>query len=105
MEVEKHAGIWPAITPGLCDCTSDSPWCPPCLPARVRSPSGSRATTGGKITFDAGPSWSASSTAGPIQLTFTATGARQIYHDAKEHGNSGRIRLTATATLTVNAAP
>jgi hypothetical protein len=39
--------------------------------------------------------------AGRFSLLFTATSAGQIYHEAKEQGKSGRLRLVATATLTV----
>lgn len=41
---------------------------------------------------------------GRLSLTFTATSAGQVYHEAKERGNNGRLRLRATGTLTVNPA-
>jgi hypothetical protein len=37
---------------------------------------------------------------GRFSLAFTATSAGQIYHEAKEQGNSGRLRLRATGMLT-----
>jgi hypothetical protein len=40
---------------------------------------------------------------GRFSLLFTATSAGQIYHEAKERGTSGRLRLRATATLTVTS--
>jgi hypothetical protein len=42
---------------------------------------------------------------GNFAATFTATGSGQILHEAKEQGNNGRVRLMASATLTVNPAP
>ena len=41
---------------------------------------------------------------GRFSLTFTATSAGQVLHEAKERGNNGRLRLRATATLTVSPA-
>jgi len=38
---------------------------------------------------------------GNFSLLFTATSAGQVYHEAKEQAKSGRLRLMATATLTV----
>ena len=40
---------------------------------------------------------------GRFRLAFKATSAGQIYHEAKEQGNSGRLRLQATGMLTVYA--
>jgi hypothetical protein len=37
---------------------------------------------------------------GRFSLAFTASSAGSIYHEAKERGNNGRLRLRATATLT-----
>ena len=42
---------------------------------------------------------------GTFSLLFTATSAGQVYHEAKQEGNNGRLRLMTTATLTVNPAP
>jgi hypothetical protein len=42
---------------------------------------------------------------GNISLPFTATRTGSIYHEAKEQGNNGRLRLVTSATLTVTAAP
>lgn len=39
---------------------------------------------------------------GNVSLTFTATSAGQIYHEAKQLGNNDRFRLMAGATLTVS---
>jgi hypothetical protein len=41
--------------------------------------------------------------AGKFSLLFTATSAGQIYHEAKQQGNGGRLRLMTTATLTVTS--
>jgi hypothetical protein len=41
---------------------------------------------------------------GNISVTFTATSSGQIYHEAKEQGKNGRLRLAAYGTLTVNPA-
>lgn len=38
--------------------------------------------------------------AGRFSLAFTATSPGQVVHEAKERGNSGRLRVRATATLT-----
>ena len=38
---------------------------------------------------------------GRISLSFTATSPGQVYHEAKQQGANGRLRLLATATLTV----
>ena len=43
--------------------------------------------------------------AGNFSLAFTATSPGQVVHEAKERGNSGRLRVRATATLTAYAAP
>jgi hypothetical protein len=43
--------------------------------------------------------------AGRFSLTFRATSAGNVLHEAKERGNNGRLRLQATATLTAYAAP
>ena len=40
---------------------------------------------------------------GRISLSFTATSPGSVYHEAKQQGNNGRLRLVATATLTVSA--
>ena len=40
---------------------------------------------------------------GRFSLAFEATSAGQIYHEAKEQGNSGRLRLRATGMLTASA--
>lgn len=40
---------------------------------------------------------------GRFSLAFKATSAGQIYHEAKEQGNSGRLRLRATGMLTASA--
>ena len=40
---------------------------------------------------------------GRISLSFTATSPGQVYHEAKQQGANGRLRLLATATLTVAA--
>ena len=40
---------------------------------------------------------------GRLSLAFNATSAGRVYHEAKEMGNSGRLRLKATATLTVTS--
>lgn len=42
---------------------------------------------------------------GKFSLVFTATSAGQVLHEAKEMGNNGRLRLRATATLSVSPAP
>jgi hypothetical protein len=42
---------------------------------------------------------------GGFSLAFTATSPGSVYHEAKERGNNGRLRLRATATLTAYAAP
>jgi hypothetical protein len=40
---------------------------------------------------------------GNLNLTFTATSAGQVYHEAQQLSNNGRtLRLKASATLTVN---
>jgi hypothetical protein len=39
---------------------------------------------------------------GKISLSFTATRPGQVYHEAKQQGQNGRLRLLATATLAVN---
>jgi hypothetical protein len=41
---------------------------------------------------------------GNFSLAFTASSAGQIYHEAKERGNNGRLRLRASGTLSVSAA-
>ena len=40
---------------------------------------------------------------GRFYLAFKATSAGQIHHEAKEQGNSGRLRLRATGMLTAYA--
>jgi hypothetical protein len=40
---------------------------------------------------------------GNISLTFTATSAGQVYHEADQLGNNDRLRLMASATLTVGS--
>jgi hypothetical protein len=40
---------------------------------------------------------------GSFSLAFTATSPGAVYHEAKERGNNGRLRLRATATLTAYA--
>lgn len=40
---------------------------------------------------------------GRFSLAFKATSAGQIYHEAKEQGNNGRLRLLATGMLTAYA--
>jgi hypothetical protein len=40
---------------------------------------------------------------GNLRVTLTATSAGQIYHEAKEQGNSGRLRFKTSATFTVNS--
>ena len=45
-----------------------------------------------------------SDAAGNISLSFTATSAGQVRHDAKQQGANGRLRLLASATLTVGPA-
>jgi hypothetical protein len=42
---------------------------------------------------------------GRFSLAFTATSPGTVYHEAKERGNNGRLRLRATATLTAYPAP
>jgi hypothetical protein len=42
---------------------------------------------------------------GSFSLVFTATSSGQVYHEAKEQGNNARLRLMATATLSVSPAP
>jgi hypothetical protein len=39
---------------------------------------------------------------GNISLTFTATSAGQVYHEADQMGNNDRLRFMTGATLTVN---
>ncbi len=39
---------------------------------------------------------------GNISLTFKATSAGQVYHEAQQMGNNGRLRLMTGATLTVS---
>src|SRR5947209_4102201 len=39
---------------------------------------------------------------GNFSCTFTATGSGQILHEAKLQGHNGRVRLMASATLTVS---
>src|SRR5919108_25835 len=39
---------------------------------------------------------------GNFSLAFTASSAGQIYHEAKERGNNGRLRLRASGTLSVS---
>jgi hypothetical protein len=39
---------------------------------------------------------------GRFSFTLTATSAGQIYHEAKEMGSNGRLRLKTSATFTVN---
>lgn len=41
---------------------------------------------------------------GNFSLVFNATSAGQVLHEAKEMGSNNRLRLKATATLTVNPA-
>jgi hypothetical protein len=42
---------------------------------------------------------------GNFTVSFSATSAGKVLHEAKEQGNSGRLRLRASAYLTVNPAP
>jgi hypothetical protein len=48
--------------------------------------------------------WSSGKTdgKGTFSCTFTATGSGQILHEAKLQGSNGRVRLVASATLTVS---
>ena len=39
---------------------------------------------------------------GKFSLLFNATSRGQIYHEAKEQGRNGRLRLVSTATLSVS---
>ena len=40
---------------------------------------------------------------GRISLSFNATSPGRVYHEAKERGKNGGLRLKATATLTVTS--
>ena len=40
---------------------------------------------------------------GNVSLTFTATSAGQVYHEAQQMGNNDRLRLATSATLTVTS--
>jgi hypothetical protein len=42
---------------------------------------------------------------GTVRITFTAVYAGQIYHEAYEQGNNGRVRFMTSATLMVSSAP
>ncbi len=42
---------------------------------------------------------------GRFSLAFTATSPGDVFHEPKERGNTGRLRVRATATLTAYPAP